>query len=82
MIVPEHVCNIGRQSRKEVYIVERTFRVRDRVRVSKGSLPGYPEAMRLGWVLGVMEDDGMSVTRWPCLFPTPRGLYWCCPPTR
>ena len=34
------------------------FNVKDRVRVSKESLPGYPEPMRLGWILGVMEDDG------------------------
>ena len=33
------------------------FRVKDRVRVSKESLPGYPEAMRLGWILDVMDDD-------------------------
>ena len=26
--------------------------------MSKESLPGYPEPMRLGWVLGVMEDNG------------------------
>ena len=34
------------------------FNVKDRVRVSKESLPGYPEPMRLGWILGVMEGDG------------------------
>ena len=26
--------------------------------LSKESLPGYPEPMRLGWVQGVMDDDG------------------------
>ena len=34
------------------------FNVKDRVRVSKESLPGYPEPMRLGWILDVIEDDG------------------------
>ena len=34
-----------------------TFRVKDRVRVSKESLLGYPEAMRLGWILDVIDDD-------------------------
>ena len=31
--------------------------VKDRVRVSKESLPGYPDAMRLGWILDVVEKD-------------------------
>ena len=34
------------------------FNTKDRVRVSKESLPGYPEPLRLGWILSVMEDDG------------------------
>ena len=38
--------------------MERRFSVKDRVRVSKESLPGYPEAMRLGWILDVIVDDG------------------------
>ena len=42
--------------------MERRFRVKDRVRVSKESLPGYPEAMRLGWVLDVIEDDAGGVS--------------------
>ena len=28
------------------------------VLASKESLPGYPEPMRLGWILGVTEDHG------------------------
>ena len=33
------------------------FNVEDRVGMSKGSVPGYPEAMRLGWIPGVIEDE-------------------------
>ena len=38
------------------------FNVKDRVRVSKESLPGYPEAMRLGWILDVIEHNAGVVT--------------------
>ena len=38
--------------------MESRFNVKYRVRVSEESLPGYPETMRLGWILGVMEDGG------------------------
>ena len=38
--------------------MERRFKVKDRVRVSKESLPGHPETMRLGWILDVADDGG------------------------
>ena len=31
------------------------YKVKDRVRVSKDALKGYPDAMRLGWILDVVN---------------------------
>lgn len=56
------------------------FSVKDRVRVSKESLPGYPETMRLGWVLEVIEDGARDVTYEVAV--SLGGQNWYCPPSR
>ena len=53
--------------------MESRFNVKDRVRVSEESLPGYPETMRLGWILGVMEDDGDVSYEVAVSFPNTKG---------
>ena len=62
--------------------VERRFNVKDMVGVSKESLPMYPEAMRLGWVLGVMEDNGDVRYEVAVSLPNTEGRYWSYQATR